>query len=744
MMRPSVFSALILTAIFLGCTTQKSSDESFDNISADQIENLSEGGDFSESASASVDDSATSSAQAVEDPLTSETNQNPTAETQASDEGEINLDDDALFAEEPAATSPAPEPGNSENETAEVVSEPIPQEMSPVSEAPVLTPPPIAESQVDSETNKTSRIPIQITNIKYLSQKGAGTVAIEFSDVTQVQSRHNVKLQQFVIEVPNSKLPDYLKRPYPLNEFSGPFSLVTAYQKPNSKTSFIVLQMNGDYAPALQQEKNRILISVPDLSYSGSALASNKAQEEKSEKESTTNGEASLGKNQKDANASNVQKVIAPENRQPLAAQSLEDFLLGSQRFYGKPVSVQFENAEIAQAINFIAEESGANIVLSGEIRGQISMKLREVPWDQALVIILKSQRLGYMRQGNIIRIASLADLQREAQDSKTLIERVKFAQPMRVRVIPVSFARLDDLVNQIRPFLTPNRDGLQPGAASTDNRTNSLIVTDRDEVLDKVARLVRELDVPPAQVLIEGKIVEATNSFGESLGINWNFGGKATPISGGSTVNLTPSLSVSPSSGLGTASLGLNVGTLDFLGNLTARLGLAESESQARVLSSPRVVVINREAALIQQTTELLDPVVTVSNGGNQTSFTRVQLVTSLNVTPQVTNDGSVILDVRVNRDFAGGGSGESRPRNGRTAQTRLMVKSGQTAVLGGIYQQDETRGEQGVPGLKNVPIFGWLFKSKEYSKTKNELLIFITPRIMNLADQQVKEQSF
>jgi type IV pilus assembly protein PilQ len=253
---------------------------------------------------------------------------------------------------------------------------------------------------------------------------------------------------------------------------------------------------------------------------------------------------------------------------------------------------------------------------------------------------------------------------------------------------------------------------------------------------------------------MIEGKIVEASESFNRRVGVNWSLSGSPVEISSSGGVNNTPinmrtALGVSPIAAQQIQSqnafLSLRVGTLDFIGSLDAALSLAQADNLVRIISSPRIVTMNKEKSEISQKGEVITIQSTIDQNNNRTSTAqRVPVELKLEVTPQITAEGSVVLDVNVLRQFAGAevdSDTQARPINSRAAKTKVLVPNGQTAVIGGIYQSDETESETGVPGLKDMPVLGWLFKQKQQERIKNELLLFLTPRILNAKDQAVAE---
>lgn len=576
--------------------------------------------------------------------------------------------------------------------------------------------------------------PVDITAINFIPNEMGGTIEITTTDEAGFTARYNNDTKQYVIELQNANLKESLKRPFLMKDFETPFGAINSYQTPGATTARIVVQMRDAGEPFIQQEGSRLLVLPPSMPMTVADTSEPKPPPEE--------GRAAW-KESYDYDRAQEEKA--------LAAKTLEDFLVGPSRFYGRPISIQTSDADIRDVITFIAEEAGINLVLSEDVQGKISVKLRQVPWDQALIIVMRSRGLGYMREGNVIRITQLSALQAEANVAREIVEAQAKLAPFKVKVIPVSYADVGDLTTQVQAFLTPER-----GKVVSDLRTSSLIVTDTVETLSRVERLVKELDIPPTQVMIEGKVIEASEDFTRRLGVNWSFTGVPVELASGGGFQGSPitldttysSTSLNQEQLLGANSaLNLTVGTLDFLGNLTATLGLAQSESMVRIVSSPRVVTMNKAPAEITQSGEVItiNQQSQIGGAGQANVITetaeRTPVQLSLKVTPQITADGSVVMDVDVVRQFPGAavGSLQARPINSREARTRVMVPSGQTAVIGGIYQSDDSNSEQGVPVLKDIPFLGWFFKSRFEEQRKNELIIFLTPRIINPQDQMV-----
>ncbi|MEQ1664138.1 MAG: type IV pilus secretin PilQ [Bdellovibrionales bacterium] len=592
----------------------------------------------------------------------------------------------------------------------------------------------------------------KINAINYLSNSNGGTIEIKTQSPASYSVRTNENTNQYVIEIKNATLSSTMKRPLIMKDFDGAFGAINTYVNPNGQTSRIVVQMKSAMEPVITQVGNTLLVVPGNSTHTQPQLANSKNTSENPNNDelgsdTQSNSHDLTATNAASSSDEEFKKKSAQERDRILSAQTLSEFLTGRGKFYGKPISIQTKDADVRDIISFIAEESGVNLVISDDVTGKVSVKLRQIPWDQALVIILRSRSLGYIRQGNVLRITTLSALQAETNAAKEVVDAQKRLTPLKVQVIPVSYATVGDLEKQIKPFLSEGR-----GQLVSDSRTSSLIVTDTEDVLARVERLVKELDIPPAQVMIESKIVEASETFTRRLGINWSLtnGSKIVSNNGGvngSALTMSPSMgstSIAPDQITAQSSfLRLQLGTLDFLGNLDATLSLAQADSLVKIISSPRVVTVNKEKSEISQKSEVIT-IQTIVDAQNvrTTKVDRTPVELKLEVTPQITAEGSVLLEVNILRQFAGAevdGSSHARPINSRAAKTKVLVPSGQTAVIGGIYQSDETESENGVPGLKEIPVLGWLFKQKFRERLKNELLLFLTPRILNAKDQSV-----
>lgn len=542
--------------------------------------------------------------------------------------------------------------------------------------------------------------PVTITGLDYKANENGGTIVIQTSGPAEYTTEENTGANQFIIDIHNATLPKKFSRPYNTKEFSGVVGLINAHKKPGSSDVRVVVQLKKASAVSVVQDGNSLVL-VPG----GSAIP----QAEESQV-AENNDEGS----QSSEVAENAQESTEPQGSgQALNSKTLDEFLMGNTKFYGKKISVEILNGELRDVINFISEESGANLVLSDDVTGKISVKLRQIPWDQALVVIMQSKQLGYIRQGNILRIAPLTAIRAETDSAKSLLESQKLLEPIKVKVIPISYSKAKDLEPQLQGFLSTR------GSAKADERTNSIVVKDIAENITRMSKLVQRLDTQTPQVYIEGKVVENKVGNLQNFGIQWDS---------------------SASEAQAAYNLATKVANLSGSLGLTAKLRMMESDEQVKILSSPRILTLNNQEATIEQATQFptytttIDPTTKLST--KSVSYQTVRL--SLKVTPQITAEGGVILKTEILREFAGPVDPNAvdtgaRSLNSRSAKSTVLVQNGQTAVLGGIYSTDNTMSNAGIPLLRRIPILGWLFGNDQKTYDKNELIIFLTPRVIN-----------
>ncbi len=620
--------------------------------------------------------------------------------------------------------------------------------LSDLDAAPPLGEPMVSEPAVAASIGED----IQILDIQYDSKKNGGTVVISATGAATYRTREIPAQNQVVVEIANAKLPEHLKRPFNTKDFRQAIVSINAYQETGSNTARVVLQFRQPRSVDVQQNGQLLNVSTSTGAAASPAVAASEAAASAAaEPNDFDAGEADLaaefseesldGGEASDRPSTNSRSVARPSkgSGKILPSSTLEEERAGEIRFYGKAISIEVRDTPVRDVITLISEQSGANIIMSDDIQGNITIKLRQIPWDQALSIIMKTRSLGYVRQGGVLRIAPIRQLQAETEEARRIIEAQEATLPLRVKVIPVSFASVALLSTQIRSTLqgASSQGGGQGSPSSSrgrieaDARSSSLIITDTDDNIKRIEQLVRALDTAPLQVMIEGKIVEAKEEAGRRLGINWGYQGQDLGFAGGT---LSHSARITPTISAANTTLDLKLGTLDFLGDLNAKLSLFESESVAKIISSPRVITMNAQQATIEQSVNIAVPTTTITTGAPaQTSITYKAIPTTLQVTPQITAGGDVLMNIAFRREFQSGASGAEVAIESRDIKTNVMVKNGQTTVIGGIYQSDQSETEEGTPFLRKVPVLGWLFKTTSQTSVRNELLVFITPRILN-----------
>jgi type IV pilus assembly protein PilQ len=416
------------------------------------------------------------------------------------------------------------------------------------------------------------------------------------------------------------------------------------------------------------------------------------------------------------------------------------------KKYGGHPISMDFQGVDLRSVLRVFAEESGLNMVLDPAVQGTVDVQLRDVPWDQALDMILRANKLGYIVDGTIVRIAPLSALADEETQRRKLSDEQALAGQLQVLTKTLSYAKAEEL----QALLTKSALS-QRGIVQVDPRTNTLIITDLPDRLVTASDLIATLDKPQPQVEIEAKIVQANKNFERRLGVQWGFNGAVSPALGNTTKLAFPNsgslggstgttqgptggtqtgTAVNLGVGGATSAVGLALGSVNGAFNLDVALSALETTGNGRILSTPRVTTQNNVAAEVAQGTQI--PIQTVSNNTVTVGFKDAALI--LKVTPQITAAGTVIMMVALENsqpDFTRSINGIP-PINTQRATTSVLVNDGQTTVIGGVFISNDQAQQDRTPGLGSVPLLRWLFKRETNTTSDQELLIFITPRII------------
>ena len=496
----------------------------------------------------------------------------------------------------------------------------------------------------------------------------------------------------------------------------------------------------------------------------------------------TAQREAPPAAEQRPAKAAKVSRP-APAAAEPAGTDRMTVTEMGTadasatrKGYYGQHVSLDFKDADIHNVLRLLAEVSKLNIVATDDVRGKVTLRLFDVPWDQAFDVVLQVLSLESSQEGNVLRISTVKRLREEREELRKAQEAQRAVEPLHVEYIKVNYAKatkLAEIMSGSGPSAARARTGgaVEPGVLTNrgsvfvDEYSNTLIVRDIQKGIDNARELVKRLDMQAPQVLIESNIVEATTNFERDLGIQWGYRYLAGPATGNPTgvnfpgtvglggsglttgANGVPFLADFPAPVGGTAgggALDLALGSIDGANSLDVRLTALEKEGKAKIISRPRVVTLNNIAATIKSLTILrvkLPSTGTVINTGAggaagtaSTATEKIETGIILVVTPQISADGFVLLDM-----FAKSSQADfTRPVDdipteiSREANSHILVKNGQTVVLGGIYRGNLSINYTGIPFLRDIPGLRWLFQSESRINSREDLLVFLTPRIM------------
>lgn len=433
--------------------------------------------------------------------------------------------------------------------------------------------------------------------------------------------------------------------------------------------------------------------------------------------------------------------------------------------YSGEKLSLNFQNIEVRSLLQVIADFTNFNIVTSDTVTGALTLRLKDVPWDQALQIIMDAKGLGMRKSGTVLWIAPKDEIDARTRKDFEAAQTIEKLEPLRTQAYQMNYAKAVDMVTQLSNSSqgstggTPTRFLSERGSAIAEPRTNQLFVTDTAAKLEEVRKLLASLDIPVRQVLIEARIVEARDTFGRSLGVRLgatdlraNRGGDGGyGIGGGNRVGFGTNYGNSvSSSGAGGATdvlgsfvnLPAQVAGVDGVGSfalsifnsaanrfLTLELSAMEADGKGKIVSSPRVITADQTKALIEQGTEYPYSV-TAPNGATTIAFKKAVL--KLEVTPQITPEGSIILDLDINKDSRGETTPQGVAIDTKHIKTQILIENGGTVVIGGIFEMEETNQENKIPLLGDMPVLGHLFKNNTKASSKREMLVFITPKVI------------
>lgn len=558
---------------------------------------------------------------------------------------------------------------------------------------PVATAAPKAAVSVFAENHNRDTLPIKDVDFRR-GDESSGRIVVALPN-NQVGVDIRQQGQGLVVEFMKSSLPEGLRRRLDVTDFGTPVQTITTTQSGDRVR--MVIEPKGQWSHSAYQSDEQFVIEIKPLKVDPTKL---------------TQGPG----------------------------------------YTGQKLSLNFQSIEVRSLLQVIADFTNFNVITSDSVSGTVTLRLQDVPWDQALDIILQSKGLGMRKTGNVLWIAPKDEINAKEKLELESVAALQNLEPLRTQAFQMNYTKAADVAAQ----LTASGSGagstnsrlLSPrGSTISEARTNQLFVTDIPSKLEQVQQLIAKLDIPVRQVLIEARIVEASDTFGKSLGVrlgggataqiasdngsplNASFGSSYVNGSSGTTAGSFVNLPAVGQSGYSAASFALSLFGAGAGRFLNLELQALEAEGKGKVVSSPRVVTADQIKALIEQGTELPYQVAS-SSGATSIAFRKANL--KLEVTPQITPEGNIILDVDVTKDTVGQSTTAGYAINTKHIQTQVLVENGGTVVIGGIFELTETDSETKVPLLGDLPGVGNLFKSRSRVANKTEMLVFITPKVV------------
>jgi len=528
---------------------------------------------------------------------------------------------------------------------------------------------------------------------------GEGRVVVDLTDPnTSVDIRQQGN--QVIVDFLNTSLPEALRRRLDVTDFGTPVAQINAFQQ--GAGTRLVIEPRGLWEQNAYQSDTRFVVEV-----------------------------------------------------KPVKEDATRLFQGTRQGYQGERLSLNFQNVDVRSLLQVIADFTNLNIITSDSVQGSITLRLKDVPWDQALDIILQSKGLDMRKNGNVIIVAPREEIAAKEKLELEARNQIADLEPLRTENFVINYQKAED----VRKLLVDDKQRLlsKRGSVMVDARTNQMFVQDTTSRLEEVRRLLQRIDIPVPQVLIEARIVEADDRFSQNLGARFGFAritngewvnagagstfGSGSASSGANSITIggttvtNPNFVNLPAGGLGgfsPATIGLTLFNSSVTRLLNLELSALEADGRGKIVSSPRVITADKVKAQIEQGTEIPYQAAT-SSGATQIQFRKAVL--KLEVTPQITPEGAIFLNVNVNRDspssIATGGAGVAIDT--KAVQTQVLVENGGTVVLGGIYEQTERTTTTKVPLLGDIPVLGWLFRNRTRVNDRTELMIFITPRVVS-----------
>lgn len=562
------------------------------------------------------------------------------------------------------------------------------------------------------------------------------------------------------VDLPGASMPDSLKRELDTRFFYSAVDSVRAYPTRAGTRIAIRLREGAEYAVKKEGGLTVLEVQVPADQVAARDQALQRSAAAAPSTPATNGGEGLKNSTNSEVMISSSGETMDPQakygsgagtrlNQSPLCYTG--DVSGQTRKFTGRRMSIDLQDADIHTVFRFFADFGDINIVTSDDVAGKVTVRMKDIPWDEGLAAVLQSKSLAAQCVGNIVRVAAIDTIRAEQQTALEAKKAEDELEELQLYVAPLNYAQADELVEQVTALVSTR------GSVQVDARGNQLIVRDREENVAQIRELLRHVDLPNRQVSIDARFVEANTNLTRDLGIQWGGFMDASANTGYPTGLFFPN-SVGAVGGIATggqqgvaqfydgansglladlgpsatanSALSLNFGTIPGLFNIDVRLAAAVTQGWGKIISSPRVTALDNEEATVIQGARI--PYLSTSQNGTNVQFINANL--ELTVTPHITSDNTIFLDINLEN---------SRPDFNITAQgqpgistksitTRVLVPDGDTTVLGGVYQTEEAYSSSRIPGLGDIPILGYLFRSSNKTRNQNEMLVFITPHIV------------
>jgi len=592
-------------------------------------------------------------------------------------------------------------------------------------------------SVINSKTISKYKKPAWVNRIDFSSEETGKSIIIVGTTRPVEYRIKKVSLQLLQLELLDTRLPDYRKFPLITTRFESAVDRIIPVQTPAMKnTSMLTIELRESVPYFIEQNDNLLLIHFDASTISPRPLEDAKLPAWKKVISK------SIYKSKKEKNGEIETRI----DKEPPASVAVKQYT-------GEKIALDFYESDVKNVFRILQEVSGKNFAIDQDVAGKVTLTLdKPVPWDQVLDLVLKMNQLDKVPDGNIIRITTSETLKKEEEfnragltAAKKAMEEEAAVEPLITEYISVNYANAtEEILPKIEPILSENR-----GKVSADQRTNLIIITDTVENIKTAREIIKNLDKVTPQVIIEARIVEATTNFSREIGTQWGAEGgiqNNDPAAGigpqrsydifGGTYGYNVAMNF-PITAVNPASIGFNF--LRIAGSpllLNARLLAMESQGEGKIISSPKIVTLDNKKAVIKQ--GLRYPYNKLDESGNTvTVFEDIDLV--LEVTPHMTPDQRISMIINITKNDLGIIIDGQQSFTTKEASTELLVNDGNTVVIGGIIKTTKKFSEQGLPWLAKIPLLGWLFKSTNKSDEKEELLIFITPRIVQLEQRDM-----